>query len=147
MMEKTLSREPLPGLDRLALARLVDRFYARVRADELLGPVFAAVVTDWDEHLARLTDFWCSVALREGSFRGNPMARHMPLPIGNGHFDRWLELWRSTATDLLPPDAAAHMIALAERIGHGLKLGLGLHPRGRDLGIPLAGRPLRDPPT
>lgn len=90
MIDDIASRDALPGLDRPALAALVERFYARVRADALLGPVFAGVVTDWDTHLARLTDFWCSVALREGSFHGNPMARHLPLPIGNGHFDRWL---------------------------------------------------------
>ncbi len=119
---------------------LVEHFYARVRADALLGPVFAEAIDDWDAHLARLTDFWCSVALREGCFRGNPMARHASLPIGNAHFSRWLQLWRDTAGDLLPAPAAAHMITLADRIGHGLKLGLGLQPRGRDLGTPLAGR-------
>ena len=43
-------------LDRDALALLVDRFYASVRADDLLGPVFEPVLHDrWPAHLARGT--------------------------------------------------------------------------------------------
>src|SRR5690606_25995200 len=42
------------------IALLVDRFYARVRRDPWIGPVFEAAVEDWPEHLALLTDFWSS---------------------------------------------------------------------------------------
>ena len=55
-----------PELDEDALARPVDRFYDRVRADGLLGPVFNAAVHDWPEHKRLLTRFWSSVALRAG---------------------------------------------------------------------------------
>ncbi|GAB3030341.1 hypothetical protein GCM10027285_11160 [Oleiagrimonas citrea] len=130
----------IPGLDRPALTILVDRFYDRVREDAELGPVFESRVRDWSEHKRRLVDFWCSTALRAGDYRGNPMALHRDLPATSSHFTRWLTLWRDTVESLLPASAAAHMIELAERIGHGLMLGMGLRPRGRDLGVPLAGR-------
>ena len=59
------------------IRRLLGAFYARVRADEELGPIFAAAVgttdEDWAPHLARLRDFWSQVMLRQtGRYRGNP---------------------------------------------------------------------------
>jgi len=40
------------------VSRLVNTFYAKIRVDETLGPIFNAIITDWDVHLSRLTDFW-----------------------------------------------------------------------------------------
>lgn len=124
------------------VAGLVDRFYDKVRADPLLGPVFNPVVRDWTAHKALMTSFWCTVALRAGSYRGNPMAKHQPLPITREHFARWLELWRETASEGLDDSGAALMAGYAERIGYGLRVGLGLtdHARGRESGIPVRAR-------
>ena len=78
-------------LDAERIALLVDRFYDKVRVDPQLGPVFNAAVHDWDEHKRTLTSFWCSVALRANSYRGNPMAVHRAQPaIRAEHFKRWL---------------------------------------------------------
>ena len=129
------------SLDEAAIADLVDRFYEKVRVDALLGPVFNAVVEDWDEHKQLLTSFWCSAVLRAGTYRGNPMARHRPHAIGVVHFERWLALWRETTSEVLDAAAAATMLEYATRIGDGLRLGLGL-PRAqqaRGLGIPVVG--------
>lgn len=130
------------SLDTAALVRLVDRFYDKVRRDPQLGPVFEAAVHDWDEHLRRLVSFWASVALRAGSYRGNPMAVHRALGgIGPGHFETWLRLWRETARELLEPAAADLMIGHAERIGTSLRLGMGLTDgRGRPLGLSVRGQ-------
>lgn len=127
------------SLDEACLARQVDRFYDKVRADPLLGPVFDTVVDDWDAHKVRMTSFWATVALRTGHYRGNPLARHQPLPIRAEHFGRWLELWRETAREELDSESAALLTSYAERIGRGLRVGLGLsgYPRGRESGIPL----------
>src|SRR5690606_1858528 len=62
--------------DEAAITRLVHAFYARARTDWLLGPVFEAAVDDWSGHLDTLVRFWCSVLLRAGTYRGNPMAPH-----------------------------------------------------------------------
>ena len=131
---------PTP-LDEAQIARLVDRFYDKVRADALLGAVFNPVVDDWDAHKRLLTAFWCSVVLRSGTYRGNPMAMHRPHRIHGGHFERWLALWRETTHELLDAESAATMYAYAQRIGQGLQLGLGLGDRrGRGLGIPVVGQ-------
>ncbi|MFC5437051.1 group III truncated hemoglobin [Rhodanobacter umsongensis] len=130
---------PPSPLDEAALARLVDRFYERVRRDARIGPIFNAAVHDWDEHKRLLTSFWASVALRAGSYRGNPMAAHRPHPIQAEHFDHWLALWRETCTEELDEANAALMLEYASRIGRSLKYGLGIHPQARSFGVPIVG--------
>ena len=58
------------GIDEAFISRLVETFYARVRADRNLGPIFERVVDDWPAHLAKLKDFWASGGgiIRSGSF-------------------------------------------------------------------------------
>jgi hemoglobin len=136
--ERELSRpDPPPSLDDAALARLVDTFYERVRADAEIGPVFERAVHDWPAHKALLVAFWSSVALGTRRYRGNPMAVHRGVAgIDAAHFERWLALWRRTAADVLDPEAAAAMVAHAERIGRSLREGLGLasaKPLGLDV--------------
>jgi len=131
-------------LDPARIASLVDRFYGKVRLDPLLGPVFNAAVEDWDEHQRTLTSFWCSVALRANSYRGNPMAVHRTQPaIRAEHFERWLALWHSTTRELLDEADAAVMLEHAERIGRSLRLGMGLPERlaPRGLAIQVSGKP------
>ncbi|MEP6882135.1 MAG: group III truncated hemoglobin [Dokdonella sp.] len=130
--------------DEVRIAHLVDRFYAKVSADPLLGAVFNPVVEDWDAHKRLLTSFWCSVALRAGTYRGNPMAMHRPHPIRREHFERWQALWAETTKEVLDGDSASVMIEYAGRIGQGLQLGLGLlpHPKGACVfGIPIVDSP------
>jgi hemoglobin len=117
--------------DETGIARLVHAFYARARTDWLLGPVFEDAVQDWDEHLDTLVRFWCSVLLRAGSYRGNPMAAHRPLGVGDQHFARWLALWDATARDVLPRAQARHVFQTAERIGRSLRIGLDVDPLRR----------------
>ena len=112
--------------DEAGIARLVHAFYARARTDWLLGPVFAAAVEDWDAHLDTLVRFWCSVLLRAGSYRGNPMAAHFNRGIHTEHFVQWLALWRETADALLSPAQAVVVHEYANRIGRSLRYGLGL---------------------
>ena len=112
------------GIDEAMIARLVDGFYDRVRADPLLGPVFAGRIYDWGPHLEQMRLFWSSVALMSGAYHGRPMPKHLPLPIDARHFDRWLELFEATAHDLCPPAAADHFIERARRIAESLELGI-----------------------
>lgn len=112
------------GIDEAMIDALVEEFYARVRNDALIGPVFADRIADWTPHLARMKLFWSSVALSTGVYQGRPMPKHLPLPIDARHFDRWLELFRETARELCPPVAADHFIERAERIAQSLELGV-----------------------
>lgn len=112
------------GIDEAMIDALVEGFYARVRDDRLIGPIFADRIADWGPHLAQMKLFWSSVALSSGVYQGRPMPKHLPLPIDARHFDRWLELFAETARDLCPPVAAAHFIERARRIAQSLELGI-----------------------
>jgi hemoglobin len=117
LMDKT-------GIDDAMIERLVRAFYLRVRADPLIGPIFAARVQDWEAHITKLCAFWSSVALMTGRYHGQPMRAHMNLPVAAGHFDRWIALFEETAKALCPPPAAAHFIERARRIADSLELGI-----------------------
>lgn len=117
------------GVTEEMIHRLVHAFYAKVRKDPALGPIFNGVIGDgWDHHLAKLCDFWSSVLLMSGRFHGAPMAAHVRLPdIRPTHFARWLHLFGETAAEQCPPDAAALFIARAEMIAQSLQLGIAAH--------------------
>ena len=99
------------------ITSLVDRFYAKVREDDEIGPLFNKEVQNWDAHLALLKDFWSTVLLATGRYKGNPLVAHFRLPIEERYFSRWLALFTETASEVMsPPNAAivarkAHLIA------------------------------------
>ena len=112
------------GIDEVMIERLVRGFYDKVRADEMLGPIFDARIKDWEPHLQQMCAFWSSVALMSGRYHGAPMPKHLPLPIDAAHFDRWLNLFEATAAEICPPEAAAHFVERAHRIAASLELGV-----------------------
>jgi hemoglobin len=82
------------------VTRLVHDFYARVRQEPRLGPVFGARVQDWDSHLGQLVDFWSAMLRGTRRFSGNPMSTHMAMPELDGDlFERWLRLFRLTTAE------------------------------------------------
>jgi len=108
------------------LETLIPAFYARVRRDPLIGPIFEAAVENWDDHLHKLIAFWSSVMLGSGRYRGNPMMAHMQQRpnMTPAMFDRWLALWAEETRAQLPEPKAAALQQKAHRIGESLKLGL-----------------------
>jgi len=121
-------------IDEAGLERLVAAFYARVREDAELGPIFNDAISDWPEHLETLTAFWSSVMLTSGRYKGNPMAAHLKhkARITPALFDRWLALWKRTTDEMMPPAAAATLQAKAARIGESLQLALFFRLGGQD---------------
>jgi hemoglobin len=113
-------------IDEAALHRLVDTFYARVRADERIGPLFNEAIADWPEHLDKLQSFWSSVMLTSGRYKGRPLPAHIKhgdrMPAAA--FDRWLALWKQTTSELFEPAAAAALQDKADRIAESLQLGI-----------------------
>jgi truncated hemoglobin YjbI/tellurite resistance-related uncharacterized protein len=109
--------DTMEGLDHRKIDQLVRRFYDRVRVDKELAPVFS-VVGDWNEHLVRLSEFWTSVALMTGQYKGNPLAMHLVHAdlFKPEMFDRWLVLWKETTDELLCPQEASMLQAKAARI-------------------------------
>ena len=86
------------------LSSLLDRFYARVREDVLIGPVFNSAVHEWPDHLARIGTFWSSVMLGTGRYKGNPVGKHFAhaAHLTPERFARWLEIWTVTTDEMLP---------------------------------------------
>ena len=113
-------------MDEAGLKSLVEAFYARVRADPELGPIFNGAIDDWPDHLKKLAEFWSSVMLTTGRYKGQPVPAHMRHRdlITPALFDRWLALWAATTTELMTQEAAAGLRAKAERIAESLQLAL-----------------------
>lgn len=113
-------------LDETSLTRLVTLFYAQLRLDPLLGPLFNQAVHDWPEHLRKLADFWSSVMLTSGRYKGQPLPAHLrhQAEITPEMFARWLALWEKSATQCLPPEDAAAIIIKAHRIADSLQMAL-----------------------
>ena len=106
------------------IAVMVRAFYADIRRDDVLGPIFERHVDDWDRHLAKLVDFWSSILRGTGRFSGAPMPKHAALPdLDAALFKRWLGLFERTA--LAQPNRAmgAHACAMAQRIAQSLWFG------------------------
>lgn len=112
------------GIDEVMIERLVHSFYAKIREDALLAPVFNTRIQNWELHLQRMCAFWSSVALMTGRYHGSPMTKHLPLPVDAGHFDRWLALFEETAREVCPPVAESHFVERARRIAESLELGI-----------------------
>jgi hemoglobin len=125
------------GIDEAFIAELVDRFYASVREDAMLGPIFDARIDDWPKHLGQMNRFWQSILLSAGNFTGNPMMKHLAIPtIGQEHFQQWLRLFYQTLHAIAPtPEAVRHVGAKARMIAESLLTGIWVH---RDRDDPLA---------
>jgi hemoglobin len=109
-------------LNEETISTLVDTFYARVREDELIGPVFNGVIGNhWPEHLAKLKDFWSSLMFATGRYKGNPMMAHLPIPqMDPRHLERWISLWEITLTEIFEPEIARIFLGKALMVGERL---------------------------
>ncbi len=115
------------GLTEPLVRQVIDAFYAKVRPDPTLGPVFNGIIKDeWPVHIERITSFWLT-ATRLGS--GYDGRRFMPVHLGHKairaeQLPRWLLLFRETAREICPPAAADVLIDIAERMADSIRLSL-----------------------
>lgn len=114
------------GIDESFVSDMVEGFYAAIRRDDLLGPVFAKRIADWPPHLERMKQFWRSILHNSGEFSGNPMARHIAIPgLEPHHFVRWLELFYANLHTLAQdPRASEHVGDRARMIAESLLAGI-----------------------
>lgn len=99
------------------VAMLVNQFYDKIRQDEFLAPVFNSVIKEnWDAHLNRMIDFWSTMLLYTKAYKGDPMPKHLPLPIAKQHFDQWLLLFNETLNELFEGPIADNARKRAENI-------------------------------
>ena len=87
--------------NRQKIDKAVGRFYEQLIQDQQIGHFFTRIIPlDLEVHLPVIVDFWETTLLGSGSYKGNPMIKHLELnklsPIRKEHFDRWLALWESS---------------------------------------------------
>jgi hemoglobin len=91
---------------------LVEVFYKKIRKDEVLGPIFNEIITDWESHLALLTDFWETQLFLKRKYFGNPITAHLEVDdkmnhsITSEHFGLWINLWFETLNELFGGERA-----------------------------------------
>lgn len=118
------------------IAQLVHDFYAKVRLDAKLGPIFEAHVEDWEHHLGKMVDFWSALLRGTSRFDGAPMPKHAALPgLSEALFQHWLALFRATAAEQANQAMARQASETAGRIAARLWMG---YQRLRSAHFPVA---------
>lgn len=85
---------------------LIDHFYGKVQADDLIGYIFNDIAhVNWEHHLPVMYSFWEFLLLAApDAYRGNPIQKHFDLhakhPLKAAYFDRWVQLFQSTVDEL-----------------------------------------------
>jgi len=126
-----LLRQPAhPLITEEMVRQLVHAFYGKIRDDRTLGPIFNAAIGDaWDHHLDKMCDFWSSVVLMSGRYKGRPLPVHMRLKdVRPAHFEQWLQLFGETAEAVCPAEVAPVFIERAKRIAESFQLGMFFRP-------------------
>lgn len=96
---------------------LVDTFYTKVRANELLGHVFNARIENrWPIHLEKMYRFWQTVLLEEQTYFGSPFPPHTTMNIDETHFDEWLKIFGETVDELFEGQKAREAKWRAEKM-------------------------------
>lgn len=130
---------PVPEtLDEEMIRRVVHAFYAEIRRDDLLGPIFnGAIAPDqWPAHLAKLCDFWSGATLRTSRYAGRPLPPHLSIPgLGEQHFRRWLSLFSATVRRVCPPEVGDMFMGRALRIAHSFRLAVAFNRGESTIGI------------
>lgn len=106
---------------------LVNKFYAKIRKDELLGPIFTGHIPNdkWAVHLSKLTDFWEMRLFGIPNFKGNPTQKHINVDknlnhtMEPAHFETWLKLWSETIDELYAGELANSAKIMANNMARG----------------------------
>lgn len=109
------------------IALLVNRFYGKIRKDNMLGPIFNSHIPEeaWPEHLKKLTDFWETNLFGVPKFKGSPSQKHIQVDhnldygITPAHFGRWINLWFETIDELFEGDLAFRAKNVARKMSTG----------------------------
>lgn len=105
---------------------MVERFYEHARDDELLGPIFAERVADWDTHYETMTRFWSSAVLRAGTYSGRPIEKHRIDGLTTQHFVNWVHRFTQVVELEFGPERAAIFIDLSKRMAASIAMRIGI---------------------
>jgi hemoglobin len=127
------SRAVEAGITKPLVREVVLSFYAKVRRDEVLGPLFEqAIGADWDAHIERIVRFWLTATRLERSYDGSEFMRaHIKhQSIRQEHIARWLALFDQTLAERCSPPQAAALRDIAMRMAENIEIGLRRRERG-----------------
>lgn len=125
----TVSIEKYSDVSEETIRQLVNSFYAKVRREPELGPVFEGAISDWQPHLEKMYAFWSSVMLTTGRYKGNPVMKHFAVAgMRPELFAVWLNLFDETCTGMFNEAVSAAFREKADRIAESLKLALYYRP-------------------
>jgi hemoglobin len=105
----------------------VHAFYAKVRNDELIEPVFERIVSEeqWPAHFERMTDFLVAVAFNGPAFHGDPLTKHARIrDISPAHFAKWLEVFKEVALQYWDTEVVTNLVHRATQIASSLSNGV-----------------------
>jgi hemoglobin len=111
---------------REGILNLLRHFYADVRQDPLIGPIFEAQIKDWKHHLEIIASFWETLTGGPRIYARPMPKKHLSLQLKEEHFQRWLFLWQANCRAQLSIEPAREMIDLANHIAHNLRIILGV---------------------
>ena len=115
------------GLLEADIRQLIPAFYAKVRCDSILGPVFEGIIGDkWATHIETVCSFWLYATRLDRHYNAqNFMPAHLRRPMIRAELlPRWLALFRDTAYELCAPDQADVLIDIARRMADTLEISL-----------------------
>jgi hemoglobin len=115
------------GVTKQLIQNIVLAFYAKVRSDEELGPIFLnAIGDDWDAHIERIISFWLTATRLDRGYDGRRfMSAHLKhRSIRPQHLPRWLKLFRETLEEQCSSQQAASLMDIATRMAENIGLGL-----------------------
>ncbi len=87
------------------IEKLLIAFYKKALTDELIGFYFTKVVAlNLEKHLPIITQFWESILLNTQQYSGNMFQIHQHIhqlsAFKPEHFDRWVQLFQETVTEM-----------------------------------------------
>lgn len=101
---------------------LVDTFYTKVRSDETIGYFFTKIAAvAWEDHIPIMYDFWSSILINEGQYKGGLIMKHILLDkkskLEQQHLDKWKELFFETLDELFEGETVDEAKRRAETMG------------------------------
>ncbi len=109
--------------NRADVSLLVHTFYSKIRADKEINFYFNEMISDWDEHLEKLTNFWEMNLFGGKMYTGDPLQAHVKVEhnfsgkIGPNEFGIWLNYWAQTIDELFAGENAAILKLRARKMG------------------------------
>lgn len=111
---------------------MVDSFYANARQDPLLGPVFEKAISNWQDHLPTMYQFWERLLFGLNDYNGNPFQKHLNLSLESHHFTAWVKIFIKTIDDNFSGIKAEEAKSFARNIAGSFQLRMGITPETQD---------------